>query len=670
MAMGLAIAFHALHAVFGLGHPQLDAFAEDWIYVAIEFGAVGLCATRVLRRSDDRAAWLLIGVSLLTWTAGDSLWTFWLDGVANPPYPSIADALYLTMFPATYVALLLLMRSRFRHVGAAVWLDGIVVGLTTAAIGAGLVLPAVEHASRGTVSEIAVNLAYPLGDFLLLVFVALGFTLSGWRPGRQWALLGLGIALSACADMIYVYQEAHGAYVAGRILDTMWPASMAIIALAAWQPASSKVPRAAHNRHTIVLPGVFGTLALALLVSATAHPLTRVSVILSTGALLAAGIRGALTYRENVQLLEVHRHESVTDALTGLDNRRQLMEDLDVAVDTGPNGQASTFAFFDLNGFKRYNDSFGHVAGDALLKRLGTALAAVVDGQGKAYRLGGDEFCVLLRGRFPRDDALVAKAEAALTDRGSGFVVTTACGSVIVPEEASSITAALSLADGRMYAEKGRGRPAGSQAQSVLLQLVTEREPRLRSHVSDVGVLAVAIGRQFDLNPEQLDELGRAAELHDIGKLAIPDEILHKPSPLNDSEQLFMRQHTIIGERILNVAPALRMVARLVRSSHERWDGTGYPDSLAGDEIPLGARIISACDAYDAMISDRAYHEARSPDAAMAELRRSSGSQFDPDVVEALCQQLRAPRSLLRDASRRDAESHQLPEAQRSRSLH
>jgi two-component system cell cycle response regulator len=661
--MGLAITFHALHAVFGLGHPQLDGLAENWVYILIEFAAVGVCAARVLRRRENRAAWLLVGVSLLTWTAGDSLWTFWLDNVANPPYPSIADALYLTMYPAMYVALLLLMRSHFRHVGAAVWLDGIVVGLTTAAIGAGLVFPAVEGASKGTVSQIAVNLAYPLGDFLLLVFVALGFTLSGWRPGRQWLLLGIGIALSACADMIFVYQEAHGTYVAGRILDTMWPASMAVIALAAWQPASSKAPRIALDRHTVVLPAAFGALALALLVSATTHPLTRVSVVMATGALLAAGMRGALTYRENVQLLKLHRSESVTDALTGLRNRRQLLGDLDIAVKAGPNGQASTFAFFDLNGFKRYNDSFGHVAGDALLKRLGMALAAVVDGQGKAYRLGGDEFCVLLDGRFPRGDALVAKAEAALADQGSGFTVTTACGSVIVPEEASTVTTALSMADGRMYAEKGRGRPAGSQAQSVLLQLVTEREPTLLDHVCDVGLLAVAIGRQFDLDPEQLDELGRAAELHDIGKLAIPDEILHKPGPLSDSEQRFMRQHTIIGERILNVAPALRMVARLVRSSHERWDGSGYPDHLAGAAIPLGARIISACDAYDAIVSDRPYQDARQPDEAIAELRRHAGSQFDPDVVEALCQQLEVQRSLHVDASRRDVESRPVPGA-------
>jgi HD-GYP domain-containing protein (c-di-GMP phosphodiesterase class II) len=156
----------------------------------------------------------------------------------------------------------------------------------------------------------------------------------------------------------------------------------------------------------------------------------------------------------------------------------------------------------------------------------------------------------------------------------------------------------------------------------------------------------MAIGRQFDLDSEQLDELRRAAELHDIGKLAVPKEILHKRGPLSDSEQSFMRQHTIIGERILNVAPALRVVARLVRASHERWDGKGYPDGLTGTAIPLGARIIAACDAYDTMVSDRSHQTRRSPNEAMAELRRHAGSQFDPEVVELLCGHLETKPTL------------------------
>ncbi len=643
VVMAAGILLHALHALFHVGRPALDGFIEDGVYTAIEVLAVGVCAARVFRRREDRTAWLLITVGLVAWTGGDLVWTLWLENVAHPPYPSIADALYLATYPAFYVGLLLLMRSHFRHSGAAVWLDGLVVGLTIAAIGADLVFPAVEHAATGNAAAVGVNLAYPLGDFLLLVFVTLGFALSGWRPGRQWLYLGLSLAISAGADMIFVYQEATDTYVPGRILDTMWPAAMAIMALAAWQPAPIRRRRTTLAPHTIILPAIAGLVSLALMISASIRSLTLVSVGLAGGALLVTFARAALTYVENVHMLRQQTMDAVTDPLTGLGNRRRLMDDLDHAVEASMRGVRATLVFFDLNGFKRYNDDFGHGAGDSLLARLGTALAAVAEGQGEAYRLGGDEFCVLLNGRFPRSNPLVARANAALAEQGSGFAVTAACGVVVMPEEATSATLALSLADERMYAEKGGGRSTYTQTQRVLMQLLTEREPTLYDHVCDVGLLAVAIGRRFGLDSEHLDELRRAAELHDIGKLAVPEAILNKPGPLNDSELSFMRQHTLIGERILNVAPALRQVAALVRSSHERWDGTGYPDRLTATKIPLGSRIIAACDAYDAMTTERPYQRRVAPAEAITELRRNAGGQFDPSVVDALCEHLQKP---------------------------
>jgi diguanylate cyclase (GGDEF)-like protein len=297
--------------------------------------------------------------------------------------------------------------------------------------------------------------------------------------------------------------------------------------------------------------------------------------------------------------------------------------------------------FFDLNGFKRYNDSFGHAAGDSLLARIGGALGVAVDTRGHAYRLGGDEFCVLLTGRVARHDRLVTSAAAALTEHGSAFTVNASFGLAIIPDDALSASAALQLADQRMYADKARSsRDSRAKTRDVLMQLLNERTPDLHHHVNGVGQLVVDLAREFALDSDQLDETLRAAELHDIGKLAIPDEILEKPGPLNDAEWQFMRQHSIVGERILNADPALRPVARLVRASHERWDGAGYPDGLAGTAIPLGARIIAACDAYEAMTSERCYQAARSSDDAIAELQRNSGSQFDPAVIDALCRRL------------------------------
>jgi two-component system cell cycle response regulator len=640
-AMGIGVAFHAAHAVLGLGGHGLDSFSKDWVYSAVELIAVAVCAARVVRKRENRWAWALVTFGVLTWTSGDLLWTVWLGKLTNPPFPSVADGLYLAWYPAVYVALMLMIRSRHRHVGIAQWLDGGVVGLTVAAIGAGLIFPTVLAANGGRFIEDVVNLAYPLGDFALLVFVAVAFALSDWRPGRLWLCLGAGITLSAVADIIYVYQAAKGTYVAGSLLDTMWPASMALFAVAAWQPVKRRTATAVVASYTSALSLVSVTGAWALLMFAAFDPVTPVAVVLAGSALLLGAARAVLTYLENGRVARRNAHQAVTDGLSGLGNRRRLMEDLDDAVADADHGHPSTLVFFDLNGFKRYNDSFGHAAGDSLLARVGGGLGVAIESSGQAYRLGGDEFCILLAGRFSRHDGLVASAASALTELGGAFTVNASYGLAIIPDDASTASAALQLADQRMYADKaGSSRNSRAKTRDVLMALLNERTPDLHHHVNGVSELVLVLAREFALDSEEMDEVLRAAELHDIGKLAIPDEILQKPGPLNDSEWQFMHQHPIIGERILNADPALRPVARLVRACHERWDGHGYPDGLVGDAIPLGARIIAACDAYEAMTSERCYQAARSKHDAIAELERNAGSQFDPAVIEALCARL------------------------------
>jgi diguanylate cyclase (GGDEF)-like protein len=329
------------------------------------------------------------------------------------------------------------------------------------------------------------------------------------------------------------------------------------------------------------------------------------------------------------------REQAVTDALTGLGNRRRLSADLSTALERAATVPA-LLLLFDLDGFKAYNDTFGHLAGDQLLTRLGARLSDAVAAHGSAYRLGGDEFCALLRLDGEDVDDLIARAATALRDSGRQFAIRASFGAVLLPHEADSPDHALQLADERMYAQK-RGRAAGprDQARDVLLRTMQAKQPELDDHSSGVADLAVRVARELGLTGEQLDEVARAAELHDVGKVGIPDSILNKPGPLDATEWEFMHQHTILGERILNAAPALRPVARLVRSSHERWDGTGYPDQLAGEAIPLGARIVAVCDAYEAMTADRAYRQALPPHAARQELSANAGTQFDPAVVAA-----------------------------------
>ena len=167
------------------------------------------------------------------------------------------------------------------------------------------------------------------------------------------------------------------------------------------------------------------------------------------------------------------------------------------------------------------------------------------------------------------------------------------------------------------------------------MRVVSERYAELGDHLSEVAVLTEAVARQLGFPEEEIFEVRRAAALHDIGKIAIPQAILDKPGPLSSGEWEYIRHHPLIGERIMLAAPSLARAARLVRSSHEYWDGSGYPDRLRGQEIPLASRIIAICDAFEAMTSDRPYHERRASGDALAELRRCAGTQFDPDVVEA-----------------------------------
>jgi HD-GYP domain-containing protein (c-di-GMP phosphodiesterase class II) len=187
-----------------------------------------------------------------------------------------------------------------------------------------------------------------------------------------------------------------------------------------------------------------------------------------------------------------------------------------------------------------------------------------------------------------------------------------------------------------MYEQKDSRRfSAARQALAVLLSTLRARQPQLSAHVEGVSRLAVSVGHRLGLDPIELRSLARAAELHDIGKIAIPDAILDKSAGLTTDEWDFMHQHTVLGARILSAAPALEPLAAVVRSSHERWDGKGYPDGLAGEEIPLASRIIFVCDAFHAMITARPYAGARNEEEALEEIRRCAGGQFDPAVVAA-----------------------------------
>ena len=521
------------------------------------------------------------------------------------------------------------------------WVDGLIVALGFAAVASALVYGRVLDGTGGDPLTVATNLAYPMSDILLLGLVAGLLGVFGLRGWRAWSAVICGFALLGVADTIYLWRVANGTYEVGGVLDAAWPAGMVLVGAAAWQRPRRLDARAVADRGFLPVPLIAGLCATGLLVTDHYERLDQSAVWAAAGCVLAVVVRLGGTFREYAGMLRTSRHEAASDALTGLSNRRSLIAELERRL-AADEPEPAVLALFDLDGFKAYNDAFGHPAGDLLLRRLGARLAEI-GGRDVAFRMGGDEFCILLPADGSAD--LVGRAQRALSESGEGFTVGASAGTVALPAEARTVSEALAIADRRMYAQKRGGRTSASnQSKDVLLRAVHERSPNLGAHGGEVAELAERTARHLGLEIDMVRAVRQGAELHDIGKLAIPDTILNKPGALDDAEWGFMRRHTLVGERILAAAPALVDVARLVRASHERWDGDGYPDGLAGAEIPLGARVIAVCDAWDAMVTDRPYRRAMPREEALAELERCAGTQFDPDVVEAFRAVLATPR--------------------------
>jgi two-component system, cell cycle response regulator len=635
-ALTFLFAVYAAELLF----PLLPAVIADpfmkFVSNAIFVGAAALCAARGLRGSDERGTWLLMGLGVLAWGLGLFYYTFFQWDLETIPVPSLADAGYLMIYPPVWAALMLLYRSRIRGRTAALWIDGAIGALAVGAIGAAVVLDAVLDSVDGASLGAAVNLSYPLADVVMLGLVVGVLAMTGWRKAGAWGWIAGGLALFALSDSLYFYGIALGTYKEGVIYDAGWPAAVLLLAYGAWTPASPLREGAARERRQIMLPITFAVASLGLLIYDHFGPTNLVALVLASSCLVAVLVRLVVTHGDNRRMLATSREEATTDALTGLGNRRLLTRDLERVAEDATTERPACLAIFDLDGFKAYNDVYGHPAGDSLLIRLSSALRASVKGRGDAYRMGGDEFCVLGRPEQSDTDLVLADAAEALSERGDGFTISCSYGRVMLPAEAAGAEHALHVADQRMYLQKNGGRvSAGRQSSDVLLRALAERHPSLGDHVHGVAELAVSIGARLGLLPEELEDLRQAAELHDMGKVAIPDAILDKPGPLDDAEWEFMRRHTIIGERILQAAPALERVATIVRSTHERMDGEGYPDRLAGEAIPLAARIVLVCDAFEAMTADRTYRKAMSAEVAIEELERCAGSQFDPRVVNA-----------------------------------
>ena len=485
--LGALLAACAVHAVAGFDAGPLAWLLEKWGYNVVLVGSGLACLARGVKVRDERTAWLTMGVGVVGWALGNVYYTVVLWDLDPIPIPSVSDVLWLGYYPIVYVAVAMLLRARIARFHASLWVDGALAALAVAALSAAVVFQSVLQSTGGEPIEVATNLAYPLGDLVLLGMVTGGVALTGWKPGRTWGALAFSFIIFGVSDGIYLWGNATGSWQAGSVFEAGWPAATLLLAWAAWMPPRHVRPRPLEGRRTLVVPTLFALLGLTLLISDHFSRLNLLAVALAWASLLAVIGRFGMTFFANLTMLADSRSEALTDALTGLGNRRRLMRDLEDALH--PEDRTPyALVLYDLNGFKGYNDVFGHPAGDALLARLGARLGDAVSPDARAYRMGGDEFCVLAPLAVGNPLALLERGQRALGEIGDGFEISAAHGCVLVPEEAVDAATALGLADRRMYAEKATARrSADEQSRDVLLKALEEHHPDLGDHVHDVG---------------------------------------------------------------------------------------------------------------------------------------------------------------------------------------
>jgi diguanylate cyclase (GGDEF)-like protein len=423
-------------------------FHHHWVATGVIFTAAGCCLFGALRHRAERPAWLLLGAGLAAYASGQLYYTVDLVGRTDPPYPSLADPLWLALYPATVGCLFLLLRARQREYQALLCVDGLVVGFGVAAITAALIYPAIiASVAQADPAVIATTLAYPSSDLLVVVLISTVFGLAGWRPGRAWLLLGAGLLVTTATDISYAWAVAHGSAALPDELFSGWGVGVTLLALAAWQLPQPQTEVRLAGRPALLMPTAFACIALALLIYGNVAHVNLIAVVLATATLAAAIVRGALTFRALASSHELAH----SDPLTGLPNRRALSAALEAAA------HGTVVAIYDLDGFKQYNDRFGHHEGDLLLIRLAQRLRSAVDPGGRAFRLAGDEFCVLATAQ-----EVIDKAADALIENGPGFAITASYGTACFPVDGATGSDVLRIADARMYRRKFRSGNFGS----------------------------------------------------------------------------------------------------------------------------------------------------------------------------------------------------------------
>ena len=526
------------------------------------------------------------------------------------------------------------------------------------------------------------------GTSLATVFIVGAAVIYGWAPAILVAILTqLLVEVSRRQPAIRVLYNTSvyglSAAAAGAVCAAMpddgfgWLSVEIAVASTAFYTVNLPLVAAVVSRwaresfFSLLRRAVSSTfIAFAIMTSLT----LMLAVLWERSPFLSAALVGPLAaialYQRSVFRELAAMRLALTDPLTGLGNHRHFHERLDRDLtEAEEKGMPLSVCILDIDNFKELNDRLGHPKGDQILAQVATRLRQ----DGEAFRIGGDEFAILLPGRDEREAARVADgvlARVAMLEALPGLPVRVSAGVVTYPQVGVDRSEVFAVADQALYLAKGAGkgsvrvyrpdlaelpdvagisempdRAARLKAAASLAHAVDERDTYTGRHSFVVGELAALVAQQLGLEREEVELVRLAGSLHDLGKLAIPEEILRKPGPLTSAEKLVLRRHPQIGYRMLR-ALGVEPVSTWVLHHHERWDGHGYPHGLSGEQIPLGSRIILVVDAYDAMTSDRVYRARVPHEVAVAELERNAGAQFDPRIVAIFVQSVEREEAL------------------------
>jgi two-component system cell cycle response regulator len=656
--VGTLLAITAYYLVPGGPVPRIA------LYCAVDLSSALAILWGVRRhRPVHRLPWLLLAVAQLSFVAADGVFYFLVQVLSSTAFPTIADALYLVHYPVYAVALLLLVRRRTPSRDQASLIDAAVITLGAALLSWVFLLEPSTRTSGLTVLGRVVSMSYPLGDLLVLA-IAVRLALGTGARSMAYRLLIGSLVLCLASNTCYGLMLLAGTYQPGNFLSGSWMLCFVLLGAAALHPSMRRLEEptpvgemhAGWARLSLLAGASLMTPATMMIQTLRDRPVNiPVVAAASTGMFLLVVARMA-------GLVAEQRRVAITDALTGLSNRRFLEATLRREVSKATrDGDDLSLLIVDVDHFKRVNDTYGHPAGDEVLYQIAGRLAAFARASDVTARYGGEEFAVLLAHTGLTE--LTAAAERlrrtvadnpVCTPNGEWLSITVSVGAAALPAHGRDADSLVGVADAALYAAKRLGRnrvkiglggdgAASDQALpdhavlAYLERLADEIDAGFSAHEHSTAVSRWAgmVAEQLRLGPDVRAGCELAGRLHDIGKVVVPDEILHKPGPLTNLEWELMRQHPAQGARLVGLSPRLSRIATIIRQHHERYDGTGYPDRRAGEDIIVEARVLAVCDSWAAMRSDRCYQSALPLETARRELVEGRGGQFDPEVVDA-----------------------------------